>query len=264
MRLSKLKNKVILITGGSSGIGLKLQEKLSINNTVISIGLKQLNKANYFSCDVSDLEQLKTVIKSIVHKYNAIDIIINNAGYGMSGATELIDIQEQKRMMDVNLFGIVNMVQCALPFLKDDAKIINISSASALFCVPFRTMYAVTKSAVNMLTFGLRMELANTKIQVTSICPGNIKTNFTKNRVKDFKTNNLYGESIEKTTVALDSKEHKRMSVDKATDKMIKIISKSKLKPYYIIGNQIKILNFFARFVPKTVIENITVKTLKR
>ena len=262
--MGKIENKVILITGATSGIGLSLAEKLKQNNTVFSLGLEQKQQPNYYCCDVAELDQLQTVIKDIVSKHNKIDIVINSAGFGMSGATQLIQLEQQRKMIDVNLFGIVNMVQCVLPHIASDGRIINISSASGLFCVPYRTMYAVSKSAVNMLTFGLRMELCNTNIQVTSICPCNIKTNFTKNRVKDFKTNALYGDSIEKSTTALDKNEHKRMSVDKATNKMLKIIQKKKYKPYYIIGTGIKLLNFFARFVPKSLVEKITIKTLKK
>ena len=262
--MKKIENKVILITGGSSGIGLALAEKLNKNNTVITIGLEQKQQENYYACDISDFSQVQAVIQDIAKKHKQIDIVINCAGYGMSGATQLIDIQQQKRMMDVNLFGIVNVVQNILSYVSQTAKIINVSSASGLFCVPFRTMYATTKCAVNMLTFGLRMELSNTKIQLTSICPCNIKTNFTANRVKDFKTNALYGNSIEKSTLALDSKEHKRMSVEKATKQILRIISKKKFKPYYIIGTGIKLLNFFARFVPKSLVEKITISTLKK
>ena len=262
MKNLKIKNKTILITGGSSGIGLELNNKLKEQNTVITLGTRESKQENYYVCDVSDSEQVKQAVSLIVNKFGKFDIIINNAGYGMSGATELICVETQKKMIDVNLFGIVNIVQNTLQHLNENAKIINISSASGLFCVPYRTMYAVSKSAVNMLTNGLRMELNNTSYQVTAICPGNIKTNFTKNRVKEFETNSLYGNQIEESTLRLDSKEDKRMSVDKATDIMLKIISKKKLKPYYIIGNGIKALNFFQRFVPKSLVEKITIKTM--
>ena len=262
MKKLKIRNKTILITGGSSGIGLNLANKLKEHNTVVTLGTRQCEQDNYFVCDVSNAEQVKTVICEIVKKFGNFDIVINNAGYGMSGATELINIETQQKMMNVNLFGIVNIVQNILPYLNENAKIVNISSASALFCVPYRTMYAVTKSAVNMLTMGLRMELNNTSFQVTAICPGNIKTNFTANRVKDFETNKFYGDQIQNSTQRLDSKEDKRMSVDKATDIMLRIISKKKFKPLYIIGSGIKALNFFARFFPKTVVEKITIKAM--
>ncbi len=262
MKNFNIENKTILITGGSSGIGLELFNKLKNKNKVITVGLNDFEQENYYICDVSNHEQVKQVISQIVSQHGKLDIVINCAGYGMSGATQLINIETQKQMMNVNLFGIVNVVQNVLPHLNSKAKIVNISSASGLFCVPYRTMYAVTKSAVNMFTFGLRMELNQTDYQVTSICPGNIKTNFTLNRVKEFETNELYGNQISESTSRLDSKEDKRMSVDKATNQMLKIISKKKFKPYYIIGNGIKALNFFARFVPKSWVEKVTLKTM--
>ena len=110
-----------------------------------------------------------------------------------------------------------------------------------------------------MITDGLRMELKNTKIQVAAICPGEVKTNFTKNRVKVFQTNDRYGKSVENSTKYVDSHEDKRMPVEYAVKKMVRFIEKRKLKPQKIIGKQ-KILYFLQKLVPKSLFLKVTQK----
>ena len=103
------------------------------------------------------------------------------------------------------------------------------------------------------------MELKNTKIQVASVCPGEIKTKFTKNRVKNYETNERYLDSVEKSTKFVDSHENKRMPADVAAKKIVKFIEKKKLKPQIIIGKQ-KVLYFFQKIFPKTVIIKVIQK----
>ncbi len=240
-------NRTILITGASSGIGKGLKEYfLSKGDKVINISLD----AHSYPCDITNRDQLDETFSRLQNE--KIDILINCAGRGLSGAVELVSEEEIRKQFELNFFALINVTKRTIPLLNENAKIINISSTCALFPLPFRSYYCASKAAVSMITDGMRMELKNTSIQVAAVCPGEVKTNFTKNRVKDFETNSRYGDSVKKSAQFVDSREEKRMPVEKAVQKIAKFIEKKRLKPQKIIGKQ-KLLYFFAKFVPKSV-----------
>ena len=255
--MKKVKNSNIVITGSSSGIGKALREYYeNLGNKVIGISLS----GDDYNVDVSDSEALKNAFDDIKTKISSIDILINCAGFGLSGAIELIDEKQIQKEYDVNVLGSIYAIKYALPLLSTKGKIINISSACALFPLPFRAFYCSSKSAVSMLSDCLRMELSKTTIEVTAICPCDIKTNFTKNRQKDFKTNERYNDAIRLSAERIDSREDKRMSVEKATKIMTKIIAKKHLKPQYVMGTRNKILYQVQKFFPKGLVLKVMTK----
>lgn len=245
-------SKIIVITGGTSGIGAhltKMFEKRGDKVIVIARNVEDGNAMQY-NCDVSDEMAMQVVFADIQKRFGTIDMLINNAGYGMSGITELIPTSDAKQIFDVNFFGVWYATKLALPLMQKGARIVNISSAMALFPLPYRAFYAASKSAVSTLTFSQRTELKKLGIDMCAICPGNIKTSFTKNRVKDFTTNERYGKVIKDVTTKLDSKEDSRMSVSVAAEKIFKIATKKKTKPQYIIGGKYKFLYFLSNIFP--------------
>lgn len=247
----------IVITGSSSGIGQSLRKYFeSQGDTVIGISLSN----DDYNCDVSNAEEMKVVFDKIGQKYGTIDILINCAGFGLSGAIELIENSRIQKEYDVNVMGTVNAIQNVLPIMDECGKIINISSACALFPLPFRAYYCSSKAAVSMLSDCLRMELSKTSIQSTAICPCDIKTNFTKNRDKSYTTNERYGDSIKLSADKIDSREDKRMSIEKATKILVKIIEKKKLKPQYVMGFRNKVLYQVQKFFPKSLVLKVLTK----
>ena len=245
-------NKIVVITGAKSGLGLALKQRYeNSGDTVICLDLsvEQNDKTNY-KCNVADENQVKQIFEDIKQNYGHIDVLINCAGYAVFGATELVESQRVKNLFDVNYFGTLYTCQCAIDMMPKHSHIINISSACALFALPFRTHYCASKAGVSMLSYGLRMELKDADINVTCICPGDIKTNFSKNRDKNFATNQRYGDKVKKSAEQIDTREPKRMSVDYASKKVYKICNKKKTKPMYVIGKQYKFLNFIQKLVP--------------
>jgi len=207
--------RVVVITGGTSGIGRALVESFRKSGDVVcnlARSCDPLGVGN-FVCDVSDEARVREVMAIIGARYGRIDILINNAGYGVSGAYELLSAEQTKRNMDVNFFGTLYCSQAALPFMKRGAKIINISSACALFPLPFRGMYCSSKAAVSMLSQSMRMELKDSGVCVVDVCPGDVRTEFTANRVKEYETNFRYGERVKRAAHKIDSRQDKRMDV---------------------------------------------------
>ncbi len=239
-------NRNILLTGGTSGIGKGLKEYFeNKGDKVFNLSLSSPD----YPCDITSAEQLEKTFEKLQNIQ--FDILINCAGRGLSGTVELTSEEDVRAQFELNFFALLRVIKNALPLMKQKSKIINISSTCAIFPLPFRSYYCASKAAVNMITDGLRMELKKTGIQVAAICPGEVKTNFTKNRVKDFETNSRYGDSVKKSTEYVDSHEDKRMSVESAVKKMAKFIERKKLKPMTIIGKQ-KYLYFISRLVPKS------------
>lgn len=255
--MKKNVKKNIIITGASSGIGLALKNHFKAEgHNVFGISKSE----DDFSCDVSNFDAMKKVFEDISQKIDRIDIIIACAGFGIYGAIELIDNATVQKEYDVNVMGVINTIQCALPLMREDGKIINISSICALFPIPFRSYYCSSKAAVSMLSDCLRIELSKTKIQSTAICPGEIKTNFTKNRINSYDTNDKYGDAPQYSIEKISKREHKRMPIEKAIKIFVKIINKKRLKPQYIMGAKNKFLYQLQKFAPR----GLMLKILKR
>lgn len=253
--------RVVVITGGTSGIGLDLK-KLFVQHgdVVITLSTRTLQDDNHYSLDVSNKLEVESAIDAIANKYGKIDMLINNAGFGMSGITELVDFNQISKLTEVNYYGVLHVTRAALKYMGKGSKIINVSSAMALFPVPFRAIYGSVKAAVLNLSFSLRMELAPLGIDVVAFCPGDIKTNFTRNRIKDFQTNDRYGDRVQRATEKSDSREEKRIPSIKCAKSIFKKINRRKSKPFYIIGAKYKVLYFITRITPKSWLLAITNK----
>lgn len=246
--MKKNVKKNIIITGASSGIGLALKNHFKAEgHTVLGISRTE----DDFCCDVSNFEAMKDIFNQISQKIDKIDILISCAGFGVYGAIELIENNTVQKEYDVNVMGTINTIQCALPLMRETGKIINISSICALFPIPFRSYYCSSKAAVSMLSDCLRIELCKTKIQSTAICPGEIKTNFTKNRVNTYETNEKYGDAPQYSIEKITKREHKRMPIEKAIKIFVKIINKKHLKPQYLMGAKNKFLYQLQKFAPR-------------
>lgn len=255
--------RIVVITGGTSGIGLGLKELFEKNgDTVITFSTRELDDVNHYSGSVSHEIKVRQVFNDIHERYGKIDMLINCAGIGMSAITEYAPLEDINNVMDVNFYGTLYCCRAALGYMDAGSRIVNISSAMALYPVPFRSIYGASKAAVLNLSMGLRMELLSAGIDVTAICPGDTKTNFTANRIKDYSSSERYGERLATATESSDARENKRMPVEKVAENIYKLINKKKTKPFYIVGGKYKFLYFLTRLTPKSMLINKTAKKL--
>ncbi len=246
-------NKIVVITGASSGIGECLKKYYENDgDVVINMSLNCVAEDNKnYSVDVSNKEAVFGVVDKVYSEFGRIDVLVNCAGYAVFGAVELLSEEKCKQIFYVNFFGTLWCIQACLKYMTAGARIVNIASAGAMFPLPFRTLYSASKSAVVNLSFGLKMELKNSGIDVVCICPGDIKTNFSKNRDISLNTNSRYGNQIEKSCNHIAKTEHKRMDKEYACKKIYHIITKKKVNCAYVIGKKYKFLNFASRFISK-------------
>lgn len=180
--------KVALITGASSGIGLETALELHGKGFVVYGAARRVermktlqdNGVNVLSLDVTDEQSMRQCIDTIVAREGRIDVLVNNAGYGSYGAVEDVPIDEARRQLDVNLFGLARMIQLVLPTMRAQRSgcIVNISSMAGCMHTPFGAWYHATKFAVEGFSDALRLELAPFGINVVIIEPGGINTDW--------------------------------------------------------------------------------------
>ncbi len=252
-------SQTVVITGCTSGIGKELCALYrAAGNTVIGMARSACRDGD-IAVDVTDTDEVRRAMSEVGAKYGKIDTVIACAGGGLSGATELLPEEEIQKQMALNFTGALETVRSALAFMKRGGRAIFISSACALFALPYRAMYCASKAAVNMAAFGLYMELKDHGIRVCSICPGDIKTAFTEHRVKYGDGGERYGDAPQKSADKIDGREDKRMDPVRASKKIYRACVKCK-KPLYIIGAKYKFLNFLRHIVPQKMFLDITAK----
>lgn len=191
----QLKGKNIVITGASGGIGAEIARLCAISGANLVLLARSVDKlqrlqselqqkhqvkVDVFQLDVSDTEQVQAVFQRIFDTIGAIDILVNNAGFGIFREAHLATIDEIKGMFDVNVVGLMACTSMVLPKMRERrfGHIINLASQAGKIATPKSSVYSATKHAVLGYTNSLRMELADYNVQVTSVNPGPIATNF--------------------------------------------------------------------------------------
>ena len=183
-------SKVVIITGGSSGIGLCTAAALRDRGCKVyelSRRDSEVEGITHLRCDITDEEQIKAAVAQVLDENGRIDILINNAGFGISGAVEFTETSDAQRLFDVNFFGMVRMNRAILPLMREQGhgRIVNLSSVAAPVPIPFQTYYSAGKAAVNSYTMALSNEVKPFGITVAAVMPGDIKTGFTAARQKN-------------------------------------------------------------------------------
>lgn len=186
-----LNDKVVLITGASSGIGSLLAQKVSaLGAMTILTGRNELRlteardkitgQAVVYVMDVQNLANIESTVEHIVATYGKIDILINNAGYGKFAEIDKLSVTEYEQMMDTNYMGVVRCTKAVLPIMERAGRghIVNIASLAGMIGSAKSTSYAATKHAVLGFTNSLRMELRGGPIKVSAVNPGPINTEF--------------------------------------------------------------------------------------
>lgn len=253
--------KIIVITGASYGIGKTTAKFLEEKGYIVYklARTKMENDPFYISCDITKKEDVKNAINIIYEKEKRIDVLVNNAGIGVSGAIELSTYEELNKIINVNFIGAVSMIQEVIPYLrKTKGKIINIGSVAGELTIPFQAYYSCTKAALSTLTEALRMELRPFDIKVSIILPGDTKTSFTKNREQPFDMNNtLYKERIESSLKRMEKDEQNGKN-PKTVAKVIYRVIKKKNPPIKVtVGFSYKLLVFLKRLLPTRFINYI-------
>ncbi len=213
------KNKVILITGASSGIGKETAiEFAKLGANIILVARKkdkleqvanELKKFNVLilvcQCDVSKKDQVKEMSKIVLEKFESIDILINNAGFAIYGSVSDLTIDEIESQMETNYFGMVYSIKNFLPSMlkKKSGHIVNVASVAASFGLPRIASYCASKFAMLGFSEGLKHELKNTGVGITVVSPIMVRTNFFEHppfeKMPKFFSTSLSSKTVAKT-----------------------------------------------------------------
>ena len=196
----KLQGKVAVITGASMGIGEAIAKLFLHEGARLALCARDLARTQAAAerigggaentlcliCDVSRREQVNALAQATVEKFGRIDIWINNAGFGLNDSVEKVDMAQLRQMFDTNFFGMMECMQAAIPVMRRQGggDIVNISSVSGHIATPYMGGYAATKHALQAIGMAARMELKRYNINVVTVCPGYISTDFGKNMSK--------------------------------------------------------------------------------
>lgn len=257
-----MEKKVVLITGVSSGIGLELAKKFIKNgNKVYGVSRKEfsLDGLTHIICDVSSLEQCTNAVKTVIEKEGKIDLLINNAGMGISGSVENTSEQDARKIYDVNFFGTFFMCKAALPFLRGSkGRIINVSSVASKFFIPFQGFYSATKASIDAISAAMRAETKPFGVKITNVLPGDTKTSFTANRVKQ--DDGVYNERYVSSVGKMEHDEQNGMSSEYVAKVIYKVALKRRPPLTTTIGVPYKILLFLSKILPNRFIEWVVSK----
>src|SRR6187431_481698 len=182
-------NKVVLITGGSSGIGKSIGEFLHHKGFVVygtSRNPERVLNSIFplIALDVRNADSIHSAVDKIIAISGRLDVVINNAGVGITGPLEEIPMEEIKNNFETNFFGPIEVMKAVLPQMRSQKSglIINVTSIAGYMGLPYRSIYSASKGALELITEALRMEVKSFGIQITNIAPGDFATNIAAGR----------------------------------------------------------------------------------
>lgn len=172
--------RVVLVTGASSGIGQSCAELLARRGHRVY----GASRTGSLRMDVRDEASVNAAVGSILAREQRLDVVVNNAGFGIAGAIEDTSLEEAREQFEVNFFGVLRVCRAALPVMRSQGQgtIINIGSIGGLIAIPYQGLYSASKFALEGLTESLRLEVRDFGIRVVLIEPGDHRTGFTQSR----------------------------------------------------------------------------------
>jgi short-subunit dehydrogenase len=195
----QVSGKVVVITGASMGIGEAIAKIFADDGASVVLLSRDAERAEAargrighsertlgLACDVRNREEIDRVVGLTLHHFQRIDVWINNAGHGILDSVANVDMATCRETFETNFFGAVEAMQAVIPVMKQQGSgsIINISSVAGHIPIPFHAVYSATKFAMNAIGKGARIELRSSGINVLTVCPGYVRTDFGANAVK--------------------------------------------------------------------------------
>ena len=248
--------QVAIVTGGSSGIGAAAAEYLAAHGcTVYEFSRHEKSgsaSVHHVTADVTDEASVAVAVQSVLDAEGRIDILLNNAGFGISGAAEFTSVEEAQRQLEVNFWGMVRATKAVLPVMRAQrsGRIVNTSSVAAVTPIPFQTYYSAGKAAVNSYTMALSNEVKPFGITVAAVMPGDIKTGFTAARQKNIIGDDIYGGRISRSVAGMEKDEQTGMDPAAAGRFIANVALKNSRKPLYTIGFAYKGAVFLTKILP--------------
>lgn len=232
------KGKVVWITGASSGVGEGFAYAYAKKGAKLILSARRVDALNrvktncegaaeviVLPLDLSDHSSIPQKVKQVIDKYGKVDLLINNGGISQRALTQETSLEVDKRLMDINYFGTIALTKALLPsmLIHDLGQIVTITSLTGKFGVPYRSAYAASKHALHGFFDTLRIELSETNLKITLLCPGFIQTELAESALK--------GDG--NPTARKDPNIEKGMTVKHFVKRAIKAIKKGQKEAYF-------------------------------
>ncbi len=265
-------SKVVLITGGSSGIGKSIGEFLHQKGFLVygtSRNPEKITNSIFplVALDVRDKQSIVNCVAEVIQKSGRLDIVINNAGVGITGPIEEIPTEEIRNNFETNLFGPIEVMKAVLPQMREQKSglIINITSIAGYMGLPYRGIYSASKGALELITEALRMEVKSFGIQITNVAPGDFATNIAAGRyhapvVKGSAYEVPYGNTLKEMDSHVDS----GSNPNEMAEAIFTIIQTKNPKVHYKVGAFMQKFSIvLKRILPDTVYEKMLMNHYK-
>lgn len=262
-------SKVVLITGGSSGIGKSVGEFLHSKGFKVYGTSRNPEKFRdsifpLLMLDVRDKKTIFATVNEIISKSGRLDVVINNAGIGITGALEEMPMEEIKNNFETNLFGPIEVMKAVLPQmrLQKSGHIINITSIAGYIGLPYRSVYSASKGALELISESVRMEVNQFGIQISNIAPGDFATPIATRRFHSpLIEGSPYYENYNKTLKNINKAVDYGDNPIKIGKKVYRIIMSKKPKIHYKAGS---FLQQFAIVLKRILPDNLFEKILQK
>lgn len=271
--------KVILITGASSGIGKDTALQLLQEGHIVYGTARRVKRmddigaagGHVLSMDVTDSEQIQATVHQIMNEQGRIDVLFNNAGYGLYGAVETVSIEDARQQFEVNLFGLAEVTKAVLPHMRKQKSgtIINTSSMGGKIYTPLGAWYHATKHALEGWSDCLRLELKPFNIDVVIIEPGGIATQFGEVLYQPMieRSQGTPYESISKqvanSTKEMYDQEGQLSSPSVISSLVSKAVNSDKPKTRYVAGKFARPMMFIRKYFGDRIFDKIIMSQLK-
>ncbi len=235
--------RVVLVTGASSGIGLACATHLAalgfrVYGTSRHVETMAPNNVTLLTADVTSDQSVEQAVASVLDREGRLDIVVNNAGMGIAGPVESTSVDEAKSQFEVNFFGVLRVCRAVLPVMRSQRSgyLVNIGSIGGLVAIPYQAMYSASKFALEGLSEALRMEVRPFGIRVVIIEPGDHKTALTKNRRLTQMSVDAYRSSFEAALAKTAHDEQGGPDPEQIARLLHRIVSKRNPRLRYTIG----------------------------
>lgn len=250
-----MERKVLVISGGSSGIGLATATYFAEHGFQVydlsRRGGAPAEICRHIACDVSSADQVRSAIEQITQEAGRIDVCVANAGFGIAGSLEGTADRDAKRQMEINLHGALRLAQAALPALRASrGRLIAVSSVAGRIAIPYQSWYSASKAALLSAFLALDNEIRATGVRALTVLPGDTATPFTDNRIHNQDDPGCYGDKVRSSVAKMEADERKGKSPLSVAKVIWRLANHPNPPPQTVIGFSYKLLSLLYKLLP--------------
>lgn len=247
--------KIAVITGASRGIGLAMGRALAgAGWTVCGLSRRagEAGEILWFPCDVAEEASVAAAFASVYQRFGRVDLLVCNAGMGISGAAEFTESAAVERQLAVNLLGAIRCTRqvAARMRAQGGGRIVFTSSLAAIFPLPFQSFYAVSKAGLSSFSDAVGLELRPFGVETCALLLNDVKTDFTDSRQKTIAGDQVYGGRIAASVGKMEASERRGMEPSQVAAALLRLLRRHRLPPHKIVGAGNEALGLLYRLLP--------------